>query len=50
MFLNERMGISRYVDQLDIGGRDFKAVMKFIELFRTKVAPVIRGKFLITST
>jgi len=43
MFLKERMGISRYVGQIDIGGQDFKAVIKSIELFCNKVAPVIRS-------
>ena len=42
MFLKEKMGISRYVGQIDIGGQDFKAVAKSIELFATQVAPVLR--------
>ena len=43
MFLKEKMGITRYVGQIDIGGQDFAAVAKGIELFATKVAPVIRA-------
>jgi len=37
------MDISRYVGQIDISGQDFKAVIKSIELFCTKVASFVRG-------
>ncbi|MGI4749783.1 MAG: LLM class flavin-dependent oxidoreductase [Janthinobacterium lividum] len=43
MFLKEKMGMTRYVGQIDIGGQDFAAVAKGIELFATKVAPVVRA-------
>ncbi|MGI4022901.1 MAG: LLM class flavin-dependent oxidoreductase [Janthinobacterium lividum] len=43
MFLKEKMGLTRYVGQIDIGGQDFTAVAKGIELFATKVAPVVRA-------
>jgi alkanesulfonate monooxygenase SsuD/methylene tetrahydromethanopterin reductase-like flavin-dependent oxidoreductase (luciferase family) len=42
MFLKENMGAVRYVGQIDIGGQPFSKVLKGIELFATKVAPVLR--------
>jgi len=41
LFLKE-MGATRYVGQIDIGGQSFADVIKGIELFASKVAPVIR--------
>jgi alkanesulfonate monooxygenase SsuD/methylene tetrahydromethanopterin reductase-like flavin-dependent oxidoreductase (luciferase family) len=40
--LHEAMGITRYLGQIDIGGQPFADVVKGIELFATKVAPVVR--------
>ena len=42
LFLKEEMGITRYVGQIDIGGQPFAAVVKGIELFAMKVAPLLR--------
>jgi alkanesulfonate monooxygenase SsuD/methylene tetrahydromethanopterin reductase-like flavin-dependent oxidoreductase (luciferase family) len=36
------MGTSRYLGQIDIGGQSFAEVVKGIELFASKVAPVVR--------
>lgn len=44
MFERETMGLTRYVGQIDIGGQPFAMVAKAIELFATKVAPVIRAE------
>ena len=41
LYLNE-IGVIRYAGQIDIGGQPFKDVIKGIELFASKVAPVIR--------
>ena len=43
LYLKEVMGVSKYVGQIDIGGQPFSEVMKGIELFASKVAPVIRA-------
>jgi alkanesulfonate monooxygenase SsuD/methylene tetrahydromethanopterin reductase-like flavin-dependent oxidoreductase (luciferase family) len=43
MFLKEKMGVTRYVGQIDIGGQEFSDVAKSIELFASKVAPVVRS-------
>lgn len=43
MFLKEQVGITRYVGQIDIGGQSFSDVMKGIELFASKVAPVVKA-------
>lgn len=42
LFLHEVMDVTRYVGQIDIGGQIYSDVAKGIELFATKVAPVIR--------
>ncbi len=42
LFLFETMAVTRYVGQIDIGGQAFSEVEKGIEMFATKVAPVIR--------
>jgi alkanesulfonate monooxygenase SsuD/methylene tetrahydromethanopterin reductase-like flavin-dependent oxidoreductase (luciferase family) len=43
MFLKEKMGVARYVGQIDIGGQSFSDVVKGIELFASKVAPVVKA-------
>jgi hypothetical protein len=43
MFLKEKMGITRYVGQIDIGGQSFSDVVAGIELFASKVAPVVKA-------
>lgn len=43
MFLKERAGITRYVGQIDIGGQSFSDIAKGIELFASKVAPIVRA-------
>ena len=43
LFLSEQVSASRYVGQIDIGGQPFAKVMRSIELFAGKVAPVIRA-------
>ena len=43
MMLREMTGATRYVGQIDIGGRSFSDVSKGIELFATKVAPALRN-------
>lgn len=40
--LHEVLGITRYLGQIDIGGQPFTQVVKGLELFATKVAPVVR--------
>jgi alkanesulfonate monooxygenase SsuD/methylene tetrahydromethanopterin reductase-like flavin-dependent oxidoreductase (luciferase family) len=40
--IRERIGATRYVGQIDIGGQPFSEVAKGVELFASKVAPVIR--------
>lgn len=42
MFTKDVMGAVRYAGQIDIGGQPFSQVMKGIELFASKVAPVLR--------
>jgi alkanesulfonate monooxygenase SsuD/methylene tetrahydromethanopterin reductase-like flavin-dependent oxidoreductase (luciferase family) len=42
--LNERLGLRRYLGQIDLGGQPFAAVAKALELFATKVAPVVRNE------
>lgn len=42
MRLNEKLGLSRYLGQIDIGGQPFTAIARAMELFATKVAPVLR--------
>ena len=39
MFLKEKINITRYVGQIDIGGQSFSDVVKGIEFFASKVAP-----------
>ena len=43
MILKEAVGSTRYVGQIDIGGQPFAEIAKGVELFATKVAPVIRA-------
>lgn len=43
LFSKEVLGAVRYAGQIDIGGQPFSKVMKSIELFATKVVPVIRS-------
>jgi hypothetical protein len=40
--LNEALGATRYLGQIDIGGQPFAQVARGIELFATKVAPAVR--------
>jgi alkanesulfonate monooxygenase SsuD/methylene tetrahydromethanopterin reductase-like flavin-dependent oxidoreductase (luciferase family) len=42
MGLHERVGLSRYLGQIDIGGQPFARIARAIELLATEVAPVIR--------
>jgi len=39
---HEALGTTRYLGQIDIGGQPFTEVARGIELFATKVAPVVR--------
>jgi len=39
---HEALGTSRYLGQIDIGGQPFADVARGIELFATKVAPIVR--------
>jgi alkanesulfonate monooxygenase SsuD/methylene tetrahydromethanopterin reductase-like flavin-dependent oxidoreductase (luciferase family) len=39
---HEALGTSRYLGQIDVGGQSFAEVAKGIELYATKVAPVVR--------
>jgi alkanesulfonate monooxygenase SsuD/methylene tetrahydromethanopterin reductase-like flavin-dependent oxidoreductase (luciferase family) len=39
---HEALGTTRYLGQIDIGGQPFAEVAKGIELYATKVAPVVR--------
>ena len=43
MYLKQQAGASRYVGQIDIGGQPFAEIIKGVELFANKVAPVIRN-------
>lgn len=43
MYERELFGHQRFIGQIDIGGLPFANVARVIELFATKVAPVIRG-------
>lgn len=47
MRLKERLGLNRYLGQIDIGGQSFAAIAKAIELFATKVAPVLRQESML---
>ncbi|MBL0743717.1 LLM class flavin-dependent oxidoreductase [Chryseolinea lacunae] len=42
MYVKEHLGAVRYVGQIDVGGQSFSDVMKGIETFAAKVAPVVR--------
>jgi alkanesulfonate monooxygenase SsuD/methylene tetrahydromethanopterin reductase-like flavin-dependent oxidoreductase (luciferase family) len=44
LYERELFGHQRFLAQIDIGGLPFANVARVIELFATKVAPVIRGK------
>jgi alkanesulfonate monooxygenase SsuD/methylene tetrahydromethanopterin reductase-like flavin-dependent oxidoreductase (luciferase family) len=39
---HEAMGTTRFLGQLDIGAQPFDVIVKSLELFATKVAPVVR--------
>jgi hypothetical protein len=39
---HEALGAHRYFGQIDIGGQPFAEVARGIELFATKVAPIVR--------
>lgn len=43
LYLKENMGLNRYVGQIDIGGQEFKYVIRDIELFAHKIAPAVRN-------
>jgi probable LLM family oxidoreductase len=43
LYERELFGHQRFMAQIDIGGMPFATVARVIELFATKVAPVIRG-------
>jgi alkanesulfonate monooxygenase SsuD/methylene tetrahydromethanopterin reductase-like flavin-dependent oxidoreductase (luciferase family) len=43
MYERELFGHQRFLAQVDIGGMPFGNVTRVIELFATKVAPVVRG-------
>ena len=43
LYERELFGHQRFLAQIDIGGLPFLEVARVIELFATKVAPVIRG-------
>lgn len=42
LYMHELFGITRFVAHMDVGAPDHKLMMKSIELFGTKVAPVVR--------
>lgn len=42
IYLKESAGATRYVGQIDIGGQAFSDVVKSIELFASRVAPVVK--------
>lgn len=44
MAIRQATGADRFVGQIDIGGQSFADIAKGIELFATKVAPVIRAE------
>lgn len=44
MAQHEAIGMNRYFGQIDIGGQPFSKIADGIELFATKVAPVIRAE------
>lgn len=42
LYMHELFGITRFVAHMDVGAPDHAVMMKSIELFGTKVAPVVR--------
>jgi probable LLM family oxidoreductase len=42
LYMHELFGITRFVAHMDVGAPDHKIMMKSIELFGNKVAPVVR--------
>lgn len=42
LYLQETLGLTRFVAHMDVGGPSHKDLMKAIELFGTKVAPEVR--------
>lgn len=42
LYMRELFGITRFVAHMDVGAPDHKLMMKSIELFGTKIAPVVR--------
>ncbi len=44
LYERELFGHQRFIAQVDIGGMPFANVARVIELFATKVAPIIRGR------
>lgn len=42
LYMHELFGITRFVAHMDVGAPDHKVMMKSIELFGTKVAPLVR--------
>jgi probable LLM family oxidoreductase len=43
LYMHELFGITRFVAHMDVGAPDHKLMMKSIELFGSKVAPVVRN-------
>lgn len=43
MFLKNEMGVTRYAGQIDIGGQAFSDVVRGIELFASRVVPVLKA-------
>ncbi len=42
LYMHELFGITRFIAHMDVGAPDHKLMMKSIELFGTKVAPIVR--------
>ncbi|RYY67782.1 MAG: LLM class flavin-dependent oxidoreductase, partial [Chitinophagaceae bacterium] len=42
LYMHELFGITRYVAHMDVGAPDHSLMMKSIELFGEKVAPIVR--------
>lgn len=42
LYMHELFGITRFVAHMDVGAPDHKVMMKSIELFGNKVAPIVR--------
>lgn len=45
LYMHELFGITRFIAHMDVGAPDHDVMMKSIELFGTKVAPIVRKAF-----